>query len=1184
MTENSSTQIDIPDGKELYTIFELLRNRVGVDFTYYKQSTIKRRIQRRLALHKIISLEKYLAYLKNDPQEIDDLYNDLLINVTNFFRDPQVFTSLSIKVFPQLIKEKSPDNPIRIWVPGCATGEEVYSMAMSLLEFLEHAKTKIPIQVFGTDISDDMIEKARAGLYGKNIEKDISPERLERFFTRIGKYYQINKTIREICIFARQNIVSDPPFSNIDLISCRNLLIYLEPFLQKRVMPIFHYALKPHGYLVLGNSETIGDFTELFHPEDKKNKIYVKKSSVPQQRFQLYGTIQPILKKTKEKKSSSVINEEISRMTNLQQEVDKIIVSKYAPAGVVVNNNLEIIQFKGHTSPFLEPSPGKASLNLLKMAREGLFLVLNTALKKARLEGKPVRKEGVQIDENGTSKFITLEVIPIKVSEGNEPTFLILFEDILRSDMKDKSKFISHQTKGSLSTQKEQSDQVDYLKQELTATREYLQSAIQELEATNEEVQGANEEILSNNEELQSVNEELETSKEELQSANEELTTLIEELHNKNNEINQINNDLSNLLMSVNIPIIMLDKELYIRRFTPGTEKVMNLISSDIGRPIGNIKPNISVSDLEELLQDAIHRDLTKELEIQDKQGNWYLMRVLPYKTQENKTEGVIMAFVDINELKKTEVELARAAAIVDSSDDAIISKSIDGIILSWNKGAHRLYGYTAEEIIGKPVSVLMPPEKQNDFSTIMKQLLEGKRVEHYETQRMAKNGKIIPVSITVSPIRNAEGKIIGASKIARDISEQKQIEENLTFLSQASKTLSATLDYKTTLTNVTKLAVPHIADWCTVDLLNEKGQLELVAVAHKDPKQVQWAKTLRKTTPIDMNAPTGLPHVLRTGKSEFYPAITDKMLVQVAKDEKELALLRKLGFTSVMVVPLFRNRKCIGGITFVTTETKRNYDKRDLVIAEELAKRASLAIEHAWLFQEEKKAIALRDEFISVASHELKTPITSMKMYLQGLQKRFEQKRDNDTLHFFAKIDDQINKLAVLINDLLNVSKIQHGKLEFNFEAVDLNEVVKETVDTIQETAKKHTIRIEGKITKKVQADRYRIYQVLTNLLTNALKYSPDADKVDVTLTSERDVAVVTVRDFGIGIDKQHQQEIFNPFYRVASADEKTYPGLGMGLYISSEIVKRHGGILHVESSKGKGSAFSLTLPYPKH
>ena len=418
--------------------------------------------------------------------------------------------------------------------------------------------------------------------------------------------------------------------------------------------------------------------------------------------------------------------------------------------------------------------------------------------------------------------------------------------------------------------------------------------------------------------------------------------------------------------------------------------------------------------------------------------------------------------------------------------------------------------------------------------------------------------------------------------KAQDEIAERRQIENNLLFLSEASKILAASLDYQTTLANIARLAVPHIADWCTIDMRTEHG-IQQLALAHVDPEKIQWAQELNQKNPPDPNARTGIPNVLRTGKADFYPDISDDLLVAVARDEEELALMRNIGFTSVMIVPLLVRGNAIGTISFVTAESGRHYTPADLSMAEELASRAALAIENAHLYTEAQNAIGLRDEFISIASHELRTPITSLKMYTQVLQKQFAKRGEESLSRFLAKMDAQLNKLTLLIGDLLNVTKIELGQLAFQEEAFDLNELVRETVEQIQMTTPKHTISIEGNIPRTVWGDLDRIGQVLTNLLSNAVKYSPQADSIIVRLTSEQDRAVVSIQDFGIGIDSEHQGNIFNRFYRVSDPEEKTYPGLGIGLYISHEIIKRHGGDLTVVSEKGKGSLFRFPLPYTR-
>lgn len=425
----------------------------------------------------------------------------------------------------------------------------------------------------------------------------------------------------------------------------------------------------------------------------------------------------------------------------------------------------------------------------------------------------------------------------------------------------------------------------------------------------------------------------------------------------------------------------------------------------------------------------------------------------------------------------------------------------------------------------------------------------------------------------------------IVASRIAFTFHKERQyIEGNLRYLAEASRILSSSLDYQTTLNSIATLAVPHIGDWCAVDLLTSDGQLQQVAVAHKDPAKIKWAKELRKVDPPDMHAPTGVPQVLRTGEPELYPVISDELLVRVAKTKKHLKLLREIGFKSAMIVPIFSQKKPIGVITFVTTETRRNYNQADLLMAQELATRATVAIENARLFKGSQEAITLRDDFISVASHELKTPVTSVKMFTQVLKRHSEQIGDTKAVSHLSKMDRQINKLTELIYDLLNVSKIQAGRMEFREELFDFDAAVREVVDILQQSETKHRILIHGQTKKKIRGDQERIGQVINNLVSNAVKYSPKAHKIVIQLGSDKQHVSVAVQDFGIGMEKSHLEKIFERFYRVYDTTDKTFPGLGIGLYISSEIIKRHGGKLWVDSAIGKGSTFHFSLPIKKH
>ncbi|PYS47566.1 MAG: hypothetical protein DMG13_27555, partial [Acidobacteria bacterium] len=631
-----------PSAEALKRILAILRNVTRVDFSYYKPGTIKRRIDRRMFLKKIESLEEYVRALRKDPEEVEALFNDVLINVTGFFRDPDSFEELKHQIFPLLLNDKAPNAPIRIWVPGCSTGEEAYSLAIVLLEYLGERASEFQIQIFATDVSEGIIQKARSGLYPESIAMDITSERLRRFFQKVDSSYQITKGIRDMCVFAKQDIAKDPPFSKVDMISCRNVMIYMGQLLQKRILPLFHYALNPSGILFLGSSETVGGFSDLFVAIDKKHKIYSKRQVDIAMAFDFVPQMAS-------ESQHRVRNDPASPRLDLQRTADQILLNRYAPASVMVNENLEIVQFIGQTGRFLDPTPGDASLNLLKMVKSGLQLELRLGFQKVKRSGT-VRKEGLLIEHDSGFHNVNFEIIPVKHTAGKERFYLVIFEDAPRTyNFLQETGKQKPAKKGAKTKMTGTELEAARLKEELDATRDYLQSIIEEQRTTNEELRSANEEIQSSNEELQSINEELETAKEELQSTNEELMTVNEELQNRNDELSQLNNDLNNLLGSVNIPIIMLGNDLRIRRFTPMAEKVINLIPTDIGRPITDIKPNLKIPDLRQSIARVIETLEIYERDVEDNNGRSYSMRIRPYRTLENKIDGVVIVFLDMD-------------------------------------------------------------------------------------------------------------------------------------------------------------------------------------------------------------------------------------------------------------------------------------------------------------------------------------------------------------------------------------------------------------------------------------------------------------------------------------------------------------------------------------------------------
>ncbi|HME89622.1 MAG TPA: CheR family methyltransferase [Chthoniobacterales bacterium] len=626
---------------DLHRIFLTLKKNTGVDFSSYKQSTLNRRIQRRMALHRIERLEHYVRFLRENNKEIQELFNDLLINVTRFFRDERAFRVLKKRFIPALLKQKERKGELRVWVPGCATGEEVYSLAIVILETLGQAASKMRIQIFGTDLSEVGIDRARLGVYSSAIEKDVSSARLERFFKKLDSTYQINRMVRDICTFAKQNITADPPFSRLDLISCRNVLIYLGVQLQRRCLPIFHYALNPGGYLILGPSETVGVFSDMFELVDKKSKIYAKKV-LPGRRDIDLPAYHPAELRFIEAPEMAPASDGGDFNAQVQKVADRIMLGTYAPAGVVLDSNMNVRQFRGKTATYLEHAAGPATLNLLHMARAALVPDLRAAIHRASKTGQPVRKERSLMKLDSEIMEVNIEVVPFKVPTSEATWFLVIFDKVMsetiKGSKKPKGKSVSRH------------GEVEQLREELSATKESLQAIIEEQEATNEELKSANEEIESSNEELQSTNEELETAKEELQSTNEELTTLNDELSNRNVEMIQVNSDLNNLLNSIQVPIVMVDGTLTVRRATPTAAQVFNIRESDIGRRLSELKPNVEVSDLDNLLRDVIETLSTQERKVRDSRGRQFLLRIRPYRTADNKIDGAVLTLLDLTE------------------------------------------------------------------------------------------------------------------------------------------------------------------------------------------------------------------------------------------------------------------------------------------------------------------------------------------------------------------------------------------------------------------------------------------------------------------------------------------------------------------------------------------------------
>lgn len=676
-------------------ILEQLRVATGLDFSLYKKSTIGRRIERRMVKHNIEEIDLYSRYLKENPAEINVLFKELLINVTNFFRDPEAFHVMEKVILPKLCKHKSNDYVFRVWVPACASGEEAYSIAILLCELMEKTKQQFQVQIYSTDLDDDAIATARAAIYPSSISLDVSPERLRNYFVKHDAGYRIKKEVREMVVFAIQNIIKDPPFTKLDLISCRNVMIYMESTLQNRLIPMFHYALKPDAVLFLSPSESIGNHTELFSPIDRKWKFY--------HAINTKTTTQPMMNspfiwadKNKHPAPEEMMTK--TKETNFADLSRKLLIQYFAPASIITNLKGDILYIHGETGQYLRPAPGHASLNIIEMARNGLEVELRNAI-NAMAKGSVIFKTEIHYKINDEPANVSLCVRQLPAFDGNEGLLLVSFQDI---------EVIASKSKRKVAAKPADIARIEDLEHELSYTKENLYATIEEQQAANEEFKSTNEELQSTNEELQSVNEELETSKEELQSVNEELITVNSELQTKIEHLASTQNDMKNLHDNINIATIFLDTSMLIRRFTRDASKIYRLVASDVGRLLADIKSDLIDEDILTQAEHVLETLIPIEREVCTNKDDWYLLRIQPYRTLDNVIDGVVMTFTDITSRIKTEdlVKEARelAESIVNTIREPILVLNSKLKIISTNHAFCQLFHVTIKDTVGHKI------------------------------------------------------------------------------------------------------------------------------------------------------------------------------------------------------------------------------------------------------------------------------------------------------------------------------------------------------------------------------------------------------------------------------------------------------------------------------------------------
>nr|WP_294544719.1 CheR family methyltransferase [uncultured Rhodopila sp.] len=756
---------DLP--ANLPAICTVLNARLGRDFGQYKDGTLLRRIQRRMHVLQTNNVPDYLDRLRSSPHEADLLFRELLIGVTRFFRDTEVFETLETTVIPELLAEHGSGEPIRVWVPGCATGEEAYSIAILFKEQRDKLSDAGPIQIFATDIDAHAIDAARVGVYSETIASDMPEARLQQNFVKEEGGYRISKFIREMCLFSVHDLVKDPPFSKLDLISCRNLLIYFQPQLQHRVLTTFHYALLPNRYLLLGPSEGVSVQPRLFAPLNKKQRLFTRQSVAA--RLPVYPLAHLPLAAPLGKRLVIQGHDAIERRA-VQA------VNRYLPAYLVVDRHYDVLRFAGQTAKYIEPATGAASLNLFNLLHPDLRSVVRSAIGQAAETGERVLHGSVLVAAGDRNEAVNLIVEPLTETDG-DTLFVIAFQEVVPPDPGSVVAIVREADERNGSATRS-------LKRDLAATRERLRNVTEELQSSNEELQSSNEEYLSVNEELQSTNEELETSKEELQSLNEELQTINAELNHRNEGLVRAHSDLANLFDSTSIATLFLDHDLRIRRFTPRLLEIFKVREGDEGRPITDIVTRLTRDWLGEDVRKVLTNLVFIEREVSLADGGLsYLMQVRPYRDMNNLIDGVVITFVDISEHKRHEEARARLAAIVEWSHDAIISHDMDGIITSWNAGAAKLFGYAAAEAIGQPIGDVLKGPQPRNWASLIKSLDESEPAADFDSVKTTRNGGTVEVSITVSPLRDSDGKVVGGSVVARDISERRAAEQKAALL-----------------------------------------------------------------------------------------------------------------------------------------------------------------------------------------------------------------------------------------------------------------------------------------------------------------------------------------------------------------------------------------------------------------
>jgi two-component system CheB/CheR fusion protein len=1134
------------EGRGVDAILRLLRDEYAIDFSHYKAGTVTRRIERRLALNRSLDIDMYVEQLRADPRELSSLYEDLLIGVTRFFRDDDAFEMLEHRVIPDLVDRFDPQDQIRVWVPGCATGQEAYSIALLLHERLLARRRPVKVKILATDVHKASLEIASTGLYTEEQVAGVSEERLRQFFTLTANGYRVSQMLRESIVFAPHNLIRDAPFTRLDAIACRNLLIYFQPHVQKTVLTLFHFSLKPGGVLFLGSSETPGGLLDEFDTIDERARIYRKRRDIGLP----HDLKLPIPRSPAPVRPHSGLPIRAGGVSTQLLSVYDRLLDRFMPPSFLVDDHGQLVDMFGGVESLLHIKARRPTQNLVDMLGEEMKTVVSGILHRVRGDLESVQYPALVMPGDNRKCSVVAEpirdahgelthvLISLAASHGSDaPALVPPFADVPNVTLE--PAFHDPAALGRQLTREQQSA----LEEELAYTKEHLQSAIQEHETANEELQATNEELVAANEELQSTNE-------ELHSVNEEMYTVNAEYQKKNLELQELNNDIEHLLNGTEVATMFLDRQLCIRKFTPRIAETFRVIPQDIGRPVRTFTHDLTHLTLMQDIERVLAEGVTIEQQTWDKRQRCLFLRILPYRgrtasTADNPSElsapdGVVLTLTDISALEHARARLAQLSAIVESSDDAIIGKTLDGVVTTWNGGATRLYGYTAANAVGRHASFLYPAGRKEEIDGVLQQVRAGRPIDRLETQRLRKDGTLVDVSVTFSPILDSSNAIVGVSGISRDITQLMRAKQEIADREERIRLL---LD--SAAEAIYGIDLSGACIFCNSACARLLGYDSPAALIGRQMHQL-----------IHHTRPDGTPYAAE--QSTIYQAMRHREGAHV--DDEVIWRADGTSFPAeYWSHPIFRHDEVIGAVVTFLDVTQRRLAEQEIL-----------------------DGVRRREQFLAMLSHELRNPLAAILSAMRVL----ETAKWNDTacLEAGQVVARQAHHMSRLLDDLLDVARITRGQIMLRKERVDVRETARSAIEALGPFLAEHetqlTVAIDGE-PLYVVGDDARLQQIQANLLSNASKYSPRGSHVRFELKRVGGEAMIRVTDHGQGIESDMLPRIFDLFVQGNQSLARTDGGLGIGLTQLKSLVELHHGRVEAHSDgQGKGSVFLVHLP----